>query len=143
MWIMIELSTEDGQFQVLFILCLVLLSSGKYISNQLQTLNPLMKKLDACKRLSRKLRLSGYTWKPQHSTLVHQQYIGKTKQFLFLLLKLKYLLLELNKFTFLSVFYNNNLKMVFLLQNMRIIVPCRQISAPNHVQIQLSVRVIN
>ena len=35
MWIMLEFSTEDGQFQVLFILSLALLSDVKYIFNQL------------------------------------------------------------------------------------------------------------
>ena len=48
MRIMIEFSTEDGQFQVLFILLLVLLSSGKYRFNQIYTMNTLMEKLDAC-----------------------------------------------------------------------------------------------
>ena len=44
---MLELSTEDGQFQELFILCLVLLSSWKYRFNQIQPLNPPIEKLDA------------------------------------------------------------------------------------------------
>ena len=35
MRIMLELSTEDGQFQVLYILCLMLLYAGKYIFNQI------------------------------------------------------------------------------------------------------------
>ena len=47
------------------------------------------------------------------------------------------------KIVFLSVLYNNTLTMVFLLQNMRILVSCRQICASNHVQVQLSVRLIN
>ena len=33
--IMLELSTEDGQFRVLYILCLVLLSDGKYRFDQI------------------------------------------------------------------------------------------------------------
>ena len=38
-----------------------------------------MEKLGTCTRLSRKLRIYGDTRKPYHSTLVHQQKIGKTK----------------------------------------------------------------
>ena len=59
-----ELSIEDGQYQVLYILCLVLLSSGKYRFNQLYNLTPLMEKLDACTNLHRKKTLYGDTWKP-------------------------------------------------------------------------------
>ena len=95
-----------------------------------------MDKLYACKRLSRKLRLSRNTCKPYNSTLVHQQYIGKTTQVVFLLLKLKELLLELNTLIFQSVFYQRNLTMVSFFQNMIIPVSCRQICAPNHVQVQ-------
>ena len=76
-----------------------------------------MDTLDAYIILSIKLRLSGDTWKPYHSTIVHQQYIGKTTQVVFLLLNIKWLLLELNKLTFLSVFYKNNFTMVSLFQN--------------------------
>ena len=76
-------------------------------------MTPLMDKVDACKRLSRKLTLSGDTWKPYHYTLVHQQYIGKTTQVVFMLLKLKQLLLELTTLEFLHVFYKNNLTMFF------------------------------
>ena len=57
----------------------MLLSIEKYRFNQIRPLNPLIDKLDACKMLSTKLRLSGDTWKPYQSTLVHQQYIVKTK----------------------------------------------------------------
>ena len=46
-------------------------------------------------------------------------------------------------FTYLSAFYKNNFKMVSLFQNMIILVSCRQICAPNHVQVQLSVGVLN
>ena len=87
--IVIEFSTEYGQFWVLFILSLVLLSSLNFRFNQLYPLTPLMEKLDAFTRLSIKLRISGETWKNYHSTLVHQQYIGRTAQILFLFLKLK------------------------------------------------------
>ena len=104
MRIMLEFSTEDGQFQVLYILCLVLLSPGNYILNQLYNLTPLMEKLDARTKMSRKLRLSGDTWKPQHSTQVHLQHIGKTTQVLSLLLNIKELLLELNTLILLSIF---------------------------------------
>ena len=109
MCIVLELSTEDGQFQVLYILCLVFLSAGKYIFNQLQHLTSLMDKLDACTRLSIKIRLSGDTWNPYHTTLVHQQYTGNTAQVIFLLLKLEWLLLELIAYTVLSALYKNNL----------------------------------
>ena len=51
--------------------------------------------------------------------------------------------LVLKNWTFLSIFYNNNLTMVYLFQNMRSLVSCRQIFAPNHVQIQSSSRVLN
>ena len=98
-----------------------------------------MEKLDTCTRLSRKLRLSRDTCKPYHSILVHQQYIGKKIQVVFILLNLKELLLELNTLTFLSVSYKNNLTMVSLFQNMINIVSYRQICAPNHVHVQLSV----
>ena len=64
MWIMIESLIEDDQFQVLFILVLELISEGKYRLNQLRPLTTPMEKLNACARLSRKLGLSGYTWKP-------------------------------------------------------------------------------
>ena len=102
-----------------------------------------MDKLDACTKLSIKLRLSGDTWKPYHSTLVHQQYIGKTTQVASLLLSLKGLLPELNTFRLLSDFYKNNLTMVSLFQNMRSLVSCRKICSPNHLQFQLSVVVLN
>ena len=130
-------------FLVLFILCLVLLSAGKYRFNQLYPLTPMMDKLDTFTRMSRKLRLSGDIRKPWHSTLVHQYYIGKITQVLFLLLNLKQLILGLNTLTFLTVFYYKNLIMVSLFQNMRSLVSCRQICAPNHFQVQLSVRVLN
>ena len=147
MSIMLELLTWDDQFQELFILYLAFMSSGKYRFNQLWPLTLLMDKLDACSILSRKLRLYNDTRKPQHFTLVNQQYIGKTTQFVLLLLNLKYLLLELNTLTFLSVFYKNNLTIVFLLQNIRSLVLLMQICEPNHcynhVQVQLSSGVIN
>ena len=54
MQIMLEFSTEEGQFHVLYILCLVFLSAVNYRFNQIQHLNPLIDKLDACKNLSRK-----------------------------------------------------------------------------------------
>ena len=61
--IMLEFWIEDGQFQVLFILSLALISIVKYRFNQLWTLTPLMEKLDACTSVSRKLRLYSNTWK--------------------------------------------------------------------------------
>ena len=64
MRIMIEFSTEDGQFQVLFMLSLVFISDWKYIFNHLWPLTPLVDKLDVFTRLSIKLRLSGDTRKP-------------------------------------------------------------------------------
>ena len=69
MQIVLEFSTEDGQFRVLYILCLVLLYAGNYIFNQIQQFTPLMEKLDACTNLLRKLKLSVDTWNLQHSTL--------------------------------------------------------------------------
>ena len=89
MRIMIKLSLEESQFQVLFILSLVLLSSGKYRFNQIYPLTPLIYKLDACTMLSIKIRLSVDTCKPYPSILVKQQYIGKTTQAVFLLLEIK------------------------------------------------------
>ena len=65
------------------------------------------------------------------------------KKYVSLMLKLKGLLLELNTFIFLSVFYKSNLTMISLFQNMRSPVSCRQICAPNHVQFQLSVGLLN
>ena len=50
--------------------------------------------------------------------------MGKTTKDVFILLELKALLLELNKWTFLSVFYKNNSKTVFLFQNSRSLVLC-------------------
>ena len=44
---------------------------------------------------------------------------------------------------FLYDFYKNNLKMVFLFQNIRSLVSWRQICAPKHVQVQLPVVVLN
>ena len=143
MRIMLELSTEDGQFRVLLILSLALLSDINYTFKQIQPLNPLMDKLYACTRLTRKLRMSGDTWKPYQYTLVHQQCIGKTTQVAFMLLNLKQLLLELKILSFLSGFYQTNLIILFLFQNMIILLSCRHICAPNHVQVKLSVRVIN
>ena len=40
-------------------------------------------------------------------------------------------------------FLQEQLKMVFLFKNMKGVVSCRQICAPNHVKVQLSVGVIN
>ena len=60
-----------------------------------------------------------------------------------MLFKLKEFFLELNTMKVLSDFYKINSTMVFLFQNMISLVPCRKICAPNHVQVQLSVRVIN
>ena len=59
--IMLESLTEDGQFQVLFTLYLMLLSAGKYRFNQIQPMTPLMDNLDKCTRLSRKIITSGDT----------------------------------------------------------------------------------
>ena len=64
MFIMLEFLTEDGLFQILFILFLDLMFVLKYRFNQIWTLTPLMDKLDTCIRLSIKLRLSGNIWKP-------------------------------------------------------------------------------
>ena len=62
--IMLEISTEDCQFQVLFILFFVFLFDGKYMFSHIKPMAPLVDKLDACASLSRKLRLCGDTWKP-------------------------------------------------------------------------------
>ena len=62
---------------------------------------------------------------------------------LYTLLNLKGLLLGSNIFIFLSTLYNNNLTMVCLFPNMRILVSLCQLCAPNHVQVQLSVILIN
>ena len=80
MHIMSEFSTEDGQFRVLSTLYLVLLSAGNYRFGQLQHLTPLMEKVDALTNMLRELKLSGDTWKLQHSTQVHLQYIGRITQ---------------------------------------------------------------
>ena len=102
-----------------------------------------MEKIDAFIRLSIKIKLFVETYKPLHFPLVHQQCIGKTTQVLFMLLKLNELLKELKNLEIMSVFYENNLTMVFLFQNMRSLVSYRKICAPDHVQFQLSVRVLN
>ena len=39
-------------------------------------------------------------------------------------------------------FLNNNFKMVYLFQNMKILVSCHQICVPNHFRVQLSVGVL-
>ena len=143
MWIILAFSTEDSQFQVLFILSLELMYAVKYRFNQLQPLTPLMEKLDTCTRITKKIRLSGDTWRPWHSTLVHQQYIRKISQVLFLLMNIEDLLPELNTFTFLFVFYKKKLTMFFLFQKMISLVVCQPICAPNHVQVQLSARVLH
>ena len=129
MHIIPEFSTEDGQFRVLSIIYLVFISSGKYRFSQLQHLIPLMDKLDACTNLLRKLKFSGDTWKLQHSSHVHLQYIWRISQVVSLLFKLKELLLELNILILQSVFYKNNLTMVSFFQNMKIPVSCQQICA--------------
>ena len=64
MQIILELSTEEGQFQVLFILFLVFLSVGKYIFKQIYPLTPLMEILYAFTNLSIKLSLSRDIFKP-------------------------------------------------------------------------------
>ena len=51
--IILELLTEDGWFQELFILFLVLKYLGKYRFNHMQPMTPLMDKLDAYKRLTK------------------------------------------------------------------------------------------
>ena len=130
-----ELSTEDDHFWVLFTLYLVLLSAGKYRLSQIQHLNPLMEKLDACTNLLRKIQLSGDTWKIYHSTQVHLQCIGRITQVVSLFFKLKDLLLELNTLISPSVFYKNNLTMVSFYQNMISPVSCRKICAQNHVHV--------
>ena len=81
-------------------------------------------------------KLSGDTWKPYQSTLFHLQYIGMITPVVFMLLKLRELILHLNILILLYIFYKRNLKMVSLFQNMRSPVSCRQICAPNHVQVQ-------
>ena len=53
-------------------------------------------KIYACTSLSIKLSLCGDIWKPYNSTLVHQKHIWNTTKVIFLLLKLKELLIELN-----------------------------------------------
>ena len=75
-----EFSTEDGQFCLLSILYLVLLSAGKYRFRQLYHLPPLKEKLYACTKLLRKIKLSGDMWKLQHSAQMHLHYIGKIKK---------------------------------------------------------------
>ena len=78
-------------------------------------MNPPINKLYACTRLSRKIRLSGDKWNPYHYKLVHQQYIRKTSQVVFMLLKLKYLLLELDTLTLMSVFLQEKLENVLFI----------------------------
>ena len=74
---------------------------------------------------------------------VHLQYIGKITQAVYLLLKLKELLIELNILIFPSVFYQNNLTMVSFFQNIKSPFSCRKICAKNHVQILSSAVVLN
>ena len=113
MKIVLEVSTEDGQFQVLFILSLAFLNAGQYRSNHMWPLNPLMERLDACTNMSRRINLSGDTSYPYHSTILHQQNIDKTTQVVFMLLNVKQLLLELNTLILPSFFYKKNLTMVY------------------------------
>ena len=63
--------------------------------------------------------------------------LGGFKKFVFLLLRMKKLLLELNTLIFQSVFYRNSLTMVSFFQNMIIPVSCRQICA------QMSLEALN
>ena len=63
MRIMLELLTEYGQFQVLFVLSLALLSAGKYGFNQLWPLTRPMDKLYACTSLSKRISLFEDTWR--------------------------------------------------------------------------------
>ena len=74
------------------------------------------------------------------ATTVHWE---ENTSFIFMLFNLIELLLELNTFRLLYVFYKKILIMVFLLQNMISIVLCVNICAPNHVQVKLSVIVLN
>ena len=55
----------------------------------------------------------------------------------------KDLILDFNTLTFLSAFYKKNLTMVSLFQHMGRLVQCRKICAPNYMQVQLSVGVLN
>ena len=64
MRIMLELLTEGGHFNALFIILLAFLSARNYIFNQLWPLNTLMDKLYECTSMSGKLRQYVNTWKP-------------------------------------------------------------------------------
>ena len=64
MRIVLELSTEYGQFKVLFILYLEFLYAENYRFNQMWPLTLLMDKIDAFTILSRKIMLSVDKWKP-------------------------------------------------------------------------------
>ena len=59
-----------------------------------------------------------------------------------MLLKIKELHIESNELIFQCVFLNNNLKMFYPFQNMKILVSCRQLYVPNHLWIHLSVGVL-
>ena len=86
----------------------------KYRFNQICLLTQKMNKLDTFTSISIKLRLSGDTCNPYQSTLVHQQYIGKTKKVVFLLFNVKYLLTELNTLEFLSAIKKKHYHGIFI-----------------------------
>ena len=120
----------------------MLISDVMYRFNHLWYLSPLMDKLDSCTRLSRKLRIYRDICRPWHSTLVKQQYIGKTTIVVSIFLRLKYLLQDLPHWHF-CLLSTIKLTMVFSFLNMKSLVLFRKICAPNHYQVQLSVGVLN
>ena len=130
-------------FQVLFILLLVFWSDGNYGYKHMQPLTILLYESYECTRLQIILSEFGDTWKTQHFTLVHQQYTGQIIKVVFMQLKLKQLLLYFIKKDIPVCFIQEKLTIIVFLPTMISIVSCRQICASNHVQVQLSMGVIN
>ena len=74
---------------------------------------------------------------------MHQQYIGRTTQVVFSVVEAKIVTPRDKHVEILVCFLQENLTMVSLFQNMRSLVSCPHICAPNYVEAQLSIEVIN
>ena len=120
----------------------MLLSAGKYRFIQIQPQTPMIEKLDTCTSLSRKLRYPEIHGRPKTPHWCTKSTLGIQHKLHFFL-KIKYLLLELNTLILLSTLYKNNLTMVSLFQNIWSLVSCQKMCVPKHVQVELSVGVLN
>ena len=114
MWIMLQFSTEDGHFQALCTLFLAFLSNGNYRFNYLCYLNPMMDKVYACKRLSRKYMsiqrfmkfLELYTVAPT----VHWEYNTSCIS----VVEAKRVTTRVDTLKITSIFYKNNTNLFFV-----------------------------